>query len=307
MNDPRQSAFCPRVVMGKRQRQRRRAAGDRASGESATSAVVASEDERRAHSYAKLLNFLGTSRSASAAIEEDDDDDQAGPARPSGDGDAGSPAADAEAEDGEEEEEEGDDDAADADDGEDDRPWRSEAYDAHFGAEWPSADLNAERARCTEVKWQLEGLGAARALVAPRAAPPSYKARRPAEQTLKQFGVLPALRVTWRAAYGDGPLSAAQASLLGVLSGYVDVLAPGTAPDAYQELLPILALHAAQHMVVSFKMLQRHQKKGLTPQDQGFTRPSILVLLPFRSVALTFVQILLSLLPPCYEQVRSAL
>ena len=52
-------------------------------------------------------------------------------------------------------------------------------------------------------------------------------------------------------------------------------------------------------------MLLRHQKLHATPQDQGFTRPTVLVLLPFRSHALAFIQALLALLPPCYEQVEN--
>ena len=75
-------------------------------------------------------------------------------------------------------------------------------------------------------------------------------------------------------------------------------------PASRSELTPILALHAAQHIVLTQKMLQRHRKKGLTPQDQGFTRPTVLVLLPFRAHALAFVNALLALLPPCYEQVK---
>ena len=81
-----------------------------------------------------------------------------------------------------------------------------------------------------------------------------------AETTLKKLGVLPALRASWRAAHGDGPLSAAQAALLGLLGRHVDLLAAGTPQAAYAELTPVLALHAAQHVIVTRRMLQRHQK-----------------------------------------------
>ena len=117
--------------------------------------------------------------------------------------------------------------------------------------------------------------------------------------------MLPALRTAWRSAHGDGPLSAAQASLLGLLTSRVDVHCAGTALDSHAELLPVLALHAVQHIVVTEKMRRRHKRKGLTPQDSGFTRPSVLVLLPFRSHALTFMRSLLSLLPDCYEQIEN--
>ena len=52
-------------------------------------------------------------------------------------------------------------------------------------------------------------------------------------------------------------------------------------------------------------MLQRHLKKGLAPRDQGFTRPKVLVLLPFRAHALAFVRALCALLPPFIEQVEN--
>jgi U3 small nucleolar RNA-associated protein 25 len=118
--------------------------------------------------------------------------------------------------------------------------------------------------------------------------------------------VLPALRARWVAAHGAGPLSEPQHALLGLLCGYADVLAPGTPLASYsREVLPVLALHAAQHLVLCQKLLQRHAKKGLTPQDQGFTKPKVLVLLPFRAHALSFVRALLALLPDCYEQVEN--
>ena len=227
----------------------------------------------------KASHTLGESASAEAAVEE-------------------RAAADEPADNPDEDEEE----ANDEDD--DERPWRSDAYDAHYGGEWPAAELDAQRAARNEARWELPGLGDATALVVPGAAPPGPPART-ADASLKQCGILPALRGRWREAHGDGPLSAAQSSLLGLLSGHVDVLCPHTPMRSYAELLPVLAIHAAQHMVVTQKMLQRHQKKGLTPQDRGFTRASVLVMLPFRSHALAFVEALLALLPACYEQVEN--
>ena len=93
--------------------------------------------------------------------------------------------------------------------------------------------------------------------------------------------------------------------LLSALGGYADVVHTGADAAAHDELLPVLALHAAQHILVTRKMLQRHLKKGLAPRDQGFTRPKVLVLLPFRAHALAFVRALCALLPPFIEQVEN--
>ena len=139
---------------------------------------------------------------------------------------------------------------ADADDGDDDddaddiKLYGSKAYDSHFGKEWPRAELDEARASLQEHLWQLPGLGDARALVPPTTAPPSAKLQsaKSAETQLKGMGIISALRTTWRAAHGDGPLSAPQLSLLGVLTGYVDVLAAGTPLTAYPALLPVRAL-----------------------------------------------------------------
>ena len=267
-----------------------------------------------ASSYSKLLSQLQRTAPASQASEpgQDDDDDNANgeptAARTLGET-ARTPQEDenvngesemAPAGDEEERRDEDDDD----DEEDDDRPWRSRAYEAHFGGEWPAAELDAQRATWTESRWELPGLGSAKAFVPPTTSAPPTPGRG-ADAVLKLHGILPSLRSSWCAAHGRGALSEAQQSLLGLLSGHMDILAADTSLRAYTELTPVLALHAAQHIIVTHKMLLRHQKKGLTPQDQGFTRPSVLVLVPFRAHALAFVRALLELLPPCYEQVEN--
>jgi len=63
-----------------------------------------------------------------------------------------------------------------------------------------------------------------------------------------------------------------------------------------------LALHTLQHVLVVTRQRLRAAQKGTSPADQGFTRPTVLVLLPFRSHALAFVKALLELLPDAIEQ-----
>ena len=205
-----------------------------------------------------------------------------------------------------EDDQDGEDNAVD----EDLTQWRSSLYDAHYGAEWPPAELNARRDAWRDAVVELPGLGAARVL-APAKSPAAAvgktatSASDDADALLKRCGVPPGMRAAWQRAYGDAPLTDAQASLLAVLSSRADAHCASTPLETYEELTPVLALHAAQHIVVTQKMLQRHKKKGLTPADQGFTRPTVLVLLPFRAHALAFVKSLVALLPPCYEQIEN--
>ena len=207
--------------------------------------------------------------------------------------------------------------AALADDNDDDQgmdedndtQWRSERYDSHYGGEWPSPELASCRKSWKEERIELPGLGPTQTSLPPstatKLAAVSTGTASGVEKTLREFGVIPPLRSAWREAYGDEPLSEAQRSLMCTLSSHADLHFSGVPLDAYDELMPILALHAVQHITLTQKMLQRHKRKGLAPQDQGFTRPTVLVLLPFRVQAHAFMRAALRLLPPCYEQVEN--
>ena len=196
----------------------------------------------------------------------------------------------------EEEEEEA---AAEAEgDGEEDdevehERWRSEAYDAHFGVDWDAAGLSARQAALHEHRWELPGLGVGRALSS-RAEAPSAPAG--LDACLRACGVLPALREAWRRAHGTAPLSEAQRSLLCCLCSYRDVLHTDAAYDAHPPLLRVLSLHTMQHITVTQRLLMKNLKKNLQARDQGFTRPKVLVLLPLRAHALSFVREVLALL-----------
>ena len=283
--------------------------GKRSRGAAASEEPAPAQAGRKTASYAKLIAHMhhAPSHEAGEAVAEEEDADVVAPA-PTGVADDDEAAGELDVEEEAEGEESGDEEE------ELDSKWRSASHEAHYAAEWTPSELDARRASWREVQWQLTGLGSARARVSSTGksepSPPHFavgttSASASAEAVLRKCGVLPSLRTAWRAAHGDGPLSAAQASLLGLLTSRTDIHCAGTRLDDHAELLPILALHAAGHIVVNQKTLQRHKSKGITPQDQGFTRPSVLVLLPFRSHALAFVRALLSYLPDCYEQVEN--
>jgi U3 small nucleolar RNA-associated protein 25 len=221
---------------------------------------------------------------------------------------------------------EGDDDIEEEAEDATDAQWISASYESHYGGEWPSAELDDRRAGWGDELLELPGLGATHVQVAAdrvsatlaasskgadgkaassRASSKVAAAAKSADAVLRRCGVLPPLRSAWRTAYGNGPLSDAQSELLSLLSARVDMHCAGTPLSQYAELTPIMALHAAQHIVITQKLQQRHKRKGVTPQDRGFTRPTVLVLLPFRAHALSFVKALLALLPDCYEQVEN--
>ena len=296
---------------------RRRGGG---GGDAAVAAAPAQTSQRAASaqdSYARLLDHcrLVRPRASGDGSEADgaeaDAAAAAGEERPAG-RETGASDGQAAGEEPDEAHEGGDADAADAaaagaTDADDDALWSSAAYDAHFGPEWEGADLDAARAALEDKRWELPGLGATRAVVAAAAQPPAPPpTRATAEAVLRGCGVLPAIRSRWREAHGDGALSGAQHSLLSLLGSYADVHhADVRELGAYESLIPVLALHVAQHITLSQKLLLRHAKKGLTPQDQGFTRPKVLVLLPFKAHALAFVRALLDALPSCYAQVEN--
>ena len=73
------------------------------------------------------------------------------------------------------------------------------------------------------------------------------------------------MRTAWVKAHGDEPLTERQASLLALLSSRADVHCTKTPLTAYAELTPILALHAASHIVLTQKMLARHRKRASRP------------------------------------------
>ena len=180
--------------------------------------------------------------------------------------------------------------------------WTSAAYDAHFGPEWSEPELEQQRGSLATASWHLDGVGDADVVAPPSASAPMATGLG-GGALLRECGVLPALRAKWKRAHGG--VSASQRSVLSTLCRHSDLLHACVPLGGYEEMTPVLALHALQHVIVTRRMLQRHAKKGLAPTDQGFTRPKVLVVLPFRELALRFVQALLALLPEGYEQVEN--
>ena len=218
---------------------------------------------------------------------------------------------------------------------------QSAAYSTHYDVEWTQPQLETRAASLKRREVNLAGIGAA-ALTSPDSPPPDSPPpdsggvppppHEPAElperssACLAAAAIIPPLRSSWAKAYGaTARLPAEGRALLSMVQSYRDVLLPGTSYEAYAEphggLMRVIALHGLQHAIVA----SRHRLRGdknrreaaaaaaaggvdadgeVAARDQGFTRPTVLVLLPMRSMALHFVNELLALLPSQYEQVR---
>ena len=211
--------------------------------------------------------------------------------------------------------------------------WRSAAYSRHFDASWDEAKLDAAQASLRGSEAALRGVGRVEVTAPPDRPPvPEQPAGASDDEALAAAGVLPPLRRSYanpnphphpnpnpnqslpplRRSYAaavaehGGKLAATGRSVLHAASSYRDVYLPCAAPASYGDegggLMRALALHTLQHVLVVTRQRLRAAQKGTSPADQGFTRPTVLVLLPFRSHALAFVKALLELLPDAIEQ-----
>lgn len=124
-----------------------------------------------------------------------------------------------------------------------------------------------------------------------------------------------------------------QNDLLNTLSSYRDLYVTRTSPEIQSSFREALTLHALNHITkcvlysMFFNLTSEHTnrkrrrilknnermshatKAGNEPpedvQDQGFTRPSVLILLPFRSFALRWVSALTAHTPSSYYQIEN--
>jgi U3 small nucleolar RNA-associated protein 25 len=100
-------------------------------------------------------------------------------------------------------------------------------------------------------------------------------------------------------------------SVFPVMNNYQDMFFTCRSMENADELRSMAALHTINHCFKSreitlkhnFKIREAQRNKTPVPEykDQGFTRPIVLVLLPFRSAALKFVHAMLDFLPKDIE------
>ena len=198
--------------------------------------------------------------------------------------------------------------------------YKAKAYENHFQPDWDSESIKKQADQLVKMDIVLTGIGQVRCFANEQNPLPDidHASADDDQAWMVPCGVLPPLRSRWlehtgivtkssikRNCHLPQPMPRAARQLFSLICGYRDLLHASAALDDYIEggLLAAIALHTAQHLLLSTRCRLRHSKKGSEVPDQGFTRPTVLVVLPFRSHAYNFVQSFLSLLPASFEQV----
>lgn len=100
-----------------------------------------------------------------------------------------------------------------------------------------------------------------------------------------------------------------QKELFAILSNYSDLYYPESTYDKFEEIKTVYAVHSLNHALKTRKRVLRHNakikkeqsKKGRKEpdtsfRDQGYTRPKVLIILPFKHSAYRLIEIMSSLL-----------
>lgn len=197
----------------------------------------------------------------------------------------------------------------------------SSRFDARFGADWTPAAVAAARsgpasspdaAKC----WPCEPLGTAEFRGAASAALAAVRRNVTSVDEVFTSPVASRWRSsTARAALGPGggSLTRAQAHFAAWLAAYADVhiadayamatMAGGSCYDWVEtEVLPIIVAHAVDHVFRSRRQVVANNSMDKPPRDQGFVRPRVVFIVPFRHHALHLVQLLADLSPATTEK-----
>ncbi|KAG2148663.1 DUF1253-domain-containing protein [Suillus bovinus] len=104
-----------------------------------------------------------------------------------------------------------------------------------------------------------------------------------------------------------------QDDLLSILSAHLDLYNPALSLEDHRSVRDVVALHVLDHITKKRRRVLKNNERlahakaaSVSPpedvQDQGFTRPSVLVLLPFRSSAFAWLESLTTHTPsPAYQ------
>ncbi|XP_068227770.1 U3 small nucleolar RNA-associated protein 25 homolog [Palaemon carinicauda] len=100
-----------------------------------------------------------------------------------------------------------------------------------------------------------------------------------------------------------------QKELLAIMSNYSDLYYPQANYEKYEEIRTVYAIHALNHVLKTRKRVLRHnsklnksmtKKKKKDPhqcfRDQGYTRPKVLIILPFKHSAYRLIEVISLLL-----------
>ncbi|KIM69268.1 hypothetical protein SCLCIDRAFT_1208697 [Scleroderma citrinum Foug A] len=133
----------------------------------------------------------------------------------------------------------------------------------------------------------------------------------------KRTAILERLRTPFEKRQAKLPqeTSRIQNDLLSILSAHLDLYHPATSLEHHRHIREVITLHTIDHVTKKRRRILKnnerisHWKNTQEPpedvQDQGFTRPSVLILLPFRSYAIHWVNALTSHAPPPSFQIEN--
>ncbi|KAF8199770.1 digestive organ expansion factor [Mycena galopus ATCC 62051] len=196
------------------------------------------------------------------------------------------------------------------DEGDDEGAAGADAYESHFGRT-PSLLSESSRAAVDRHAWTTSRricgkLGAVVELV-----PEGSQAAAPSDTA-----ILERLRTPFRKRQAKQPREQTelQNDLLSALSTNGDIYVPSAAWEHKKTFREAISLHAINHVTKKRRRVLKNNER-LTKadadsapedvQDQGFTRPSVLILLPFRSSALDWFTALTSHTPAPAFQVEN--
>jgi U3 small nucleolar RNA-associated protein 25 len=197
----------------------------------------------------------------------------------------------------------------------------TDAFHTHFGPS-PAPLTNGTASSVEAGKWVTSrstrpGLGKVVAVL-PEGSPalgPDAPADQPqvklVESVYEQFGRLPATKAN------GGQMTALQEGVHAVVGQYQDLFLSRLGVDQRAEVKDVVLMHAVNHVLKTRRRILKMNEKlahaaaaasepsttsaaapaELDARDQGFTRPKILLLTPFRSSALAALTSMLALFP----------
>ncbi|KZP19811.1 digestive organ expansion factor [Athelia psychrophila] len=193
---------------------------------------------------------------------------------------------------------------------EDDSQAIVEAYESHFGAS-PTLLTQSSREAVDARSWSTSRENLGKLGSASVSLPTNAEASSASDKSQK-LPILDRLRAPFEARQAKQPkdVTQLQNDVLSSLSNHRDLYYPSTSLDTQKSTREAIALHVLDHVTKKRRRVVKNNERltaaskatpALPPpedvQDQGFTRPSVLLLLPFRSSALAWVAALTSHTP----------
>ncbi|KAJ7824661.1 digestive organ expansion factor [Mycena olivaceomarginata] len=190
----------------------------------------------------------------------------------------------------------------------DDEAGGSDVYESHFGRT-PALLSESSRAAVDRHAWTTSRRTSGKLGAVVELVPEGLQPGPPSDTA-----ILERLRTPFRKRQAKQPRDETelQNDLLSALSTNRDVYLPSTAWEHKKSFRETISLHAINHVTKKRRRVLKNNERltkadstGSPPedvQDQGFTRPSVLILLPFRSSALDWFTALTSHTPtPAFQ------